>query len=310
MIHNVRKRVYPQLPMLATSKLLRWYDRHGRDLPWRKTRDPYCILISEIMLQQTQVPRVLLFYSRWLKRFPNFSTLAKASNADVIHAWAGLGYNRRALMLRDIAREVVRRGVPKTEAQWRELKGIGPYTAAALACFSLHERTMPIDTNIRRVLARFKHGIPYRFHIRSDRTYRVSGLLPKKGRFYDIPQALFDLASAVCKKIPDCASCPLKTECKAAPKFLSGRVRTPRQMVKKPLESRHRNKKFPDRIYRGRILAIVRQSPRGAHLSDIGQMCDESFDAKKDSAWLEAVVNRLVKDELVTRQGNTLFLHS
>ena len=100
--------------MSPAEKLLRWYKKYGRDLPWRKTRDPYKILISEIMLQQTQVPRVLLFYKKWLTLFPSWKTLAKATNAEVIRAWAGLGYNRRALILRDIAKQVAHGGIPQT----------------------------------------------------------------------------------------------------------------------------------------------------------------------------------------------------
>jgi A/G-specific adenine glycosylase len=299
---------YNRMPNPA-QKLLKWYDKHGRALPWRNTRDPYRILVSEVMLQQTQVPRVLLFYGRWIRRFPSWKALARASNAQVIREWAGLGYNRRALMLRNIARQVVERGVPKSEAQWRELKGVGPYTAAALACFSLHERTMPVDTNIRRVLNRFLRGVLYHRSYKSYTTHgQLNTLLPKRGRFYDVPQALFDLATLVCKKIPDCAVCPLRAECKAAKKFLSGRVRVPKAMVKKPLERRHRNKKYPDRIYRGRILAMVRQSPRGAKLSEMGQTCDPSFDPTRDSVWFEAMVDRLVADNLVVRRGDRLTL--
>ncbi len=294
--------------MTPAQKLLRWYDRHGRKLPWRNTRDPYKILVSEIMLQQTQVPRVLLFYKRWLKQFPNWRTLGKASNADVIRAWAGLGYNRRALILRDVARAISKQGVPHSKVEWRALKGIGPYTAAALAAFSLHERTMPIDTNIRRVLARFELGIPYVFHDRSDRHYSGSRLLPKRGRFYDIPQALFDLATLICKKVPDCAVCPLRRECEAAPKFLSGRVHLPKQMIKKPPESRHRDKKYPDRIYRGRILKIVREFPEGTFLSHMGQKCVEAFNPRLDQEWLFAMVDRLIHDGLITRRGNRLTL--
>lgn len=171
--------------MTSVVKLLKWYDKHGRDLPWRKTRDPYCILVSELMLQQTQVPRVLVFYPRWLATFPDWHALASASNADVIKAWAGLGYNRRALMLRDIAKQVVEKGVPQSEEAWRELKGIGPYTSAALAAFSLHHRTMPVDTNIRRVLARVLLGKPFP-DLKDDDVIRDAAetFLPKRGDIF------------------------------------------------------------------------------------------------------------------------------
>lgn len=292
--------------MTPAAKLLKWYDKHGRSLPWRETRDPYRILVSEVMLQQTQVPRVLLFYKRWLELFPSWTELAAASNAQVIHAWAGLGYNRRGLMLRDIARQIVVRGVPKSETEWLELKGVGPYTAAALACFSLHERTMPVDTNIRRVLQRVLKGRPFPTSELAAKT--ATNFLPARGRFYDVPQALFDLATDVCKKNPLCAVCPLRADCKAAPKFLAGSVRIPKQSVKKPHERRHRDKPHPDRIYRGRILARVRQAPRGLALGTLGSRVDPAFDVALDAAWLEAMVDRLVSDGLLSRRGNLMFL--
>ncbi len=147
--------------MTLVTKLLRWYDRYGRDLPWRRTRDPYRILVSEVMLQQTQVERVRSFYKQWLKAFPSWRTLAVASNAEVLRAWSGLGYNRRALMLRDVAQSVICDGEPSTEEGWRAIKGIGPYTAAAIMAFAYKRATVPIDTNVRRVGNRLWRGVAY-----------------------------------------------------------------------------------------------------------------------------------------------------
>lgn len=294
--------------MTPAAKLLRWFKAHGRALPWRQTTDPYKILVSEIMLQQTQVPRVLLFYGRWLTRFPNWGRLAKASNAEVILQWAGLGYNRRALMLRDIARQVAALGVPKTETAWRELRGIGPYTASALAIFSLHERRMPIDTNIRRVLARFELGIPFPLDQSNDQKLSQTSLLPHRGKFYDVPQALFDLATLICKKEPTCAVCPLRGECKAAAKFLSDRIRVPKAMIKKAREKKHRDKKFPDRIYRGRILKLVRESKGGVPMKNVGSSIDANFVIPLDQNWLEAMVNRLTTDGLIEIKRGRLTL--
>jgi A/G-specific adenine glycosylase len=191
--------------------MLKWYRKHGRDLPWRNTRDPYKILVSEVMLQQTQVDRVKVYYKSWLKTFPSWKKLAQASNADVIHAWAGLGYNRRALALRDIAKQVMERGVPTNREEWLQLKGIGPYTSGALAAFALKQRELPIDTNIRRVLGRFYFGIPFP-DLKDDKKIDdlSDHILPKRGHYYDVPQAIFDLATMICTKMPDCASCPLK----------------------------------------------------------------------------------------------------
>lgn len=287
------------------SRLLRWYRRHGRKLPWRQTRDPYKILVSEVMLQQTQVERVKLYYADWFKQFPDWSALARASNAEVIRAWAGLGYNRRALSLRDIARAVVADGLPASQSGWLQLKGIGPYTSAAIVAFALHEKTMPIDTNIRRVLGRLWLGKPYP-QPASDAQIQQRSLLQLASvrAHYDVPQALFDLATAVCKKIPDCAVCPLKQQCQAAPKFLSGRVRVPKAMIRKNRERRHRNKPHPDRIYRGRILAAVRESRRGLRQQQLGPIIDPTFNVVQDGQWLAAMVKRLEADGLLRKKGS------
>ena len=217
-----------------SRRLLRWYDRHGRDLPWRKTHDPYKILVSEVMLQQTQVPRMLLFYKKWLQQFPNWKALAGASNAEVVRAWSGLGYNRRALMLRDVARVVAESGVPRSEEDWKKIKGIGPYTAAAVSLFAQNQATLPLDTNVRRVLGRVLLGKPYpqpkNYSLIRANKRIVFGDAKRQA---DVVQALFDLAAMVCKKRPLCAVCPLRRECKAAPKFLAGKVTIPTRSVKK-----------------------------------------------------------------------------
>src|SRR5919198_6549372 len=133
------------------QELLAWYAAHGRDLPWRRTRDPYAILVSEVMLQQTQVERVVRRYLAWLARWPTVRALADASPADVIRAWQGLGYNRRALNLHRAARVVAERGWPD---DLTELPGVGRYTADAIASFALGRPVLPVDTNVRRVLER------------------------------------------------------------------------------------------------------------------------------------------------------------
>jgi A/G-specific adenine glycosylase len=170
------------------AALLAWFDAHGRDLPWRRTRDPYAILVSEVMLQQTQVERVIPRYREWLERWPTAEALADASPADVIRAWQGLGYNRRGLNLHRAARQIARDGWPH---DLTELPGVGPYTAAAVACFALGRDVLPVDTNVRRV---------------QERTgYTFS---PRAG------QALMDLGASVClARIPRCGACPLADTC-------------------------------------------------------------------------------------------------
>ncbi|HJR94570.1 MAG TPA: A/G-specific adenine glycosylase [Gaiellaceae bacterium] len=170
------------------SLLLAWYRTSARDLPWRRTRDPYAILVSEVMLQQTQVERVVPRYLAWLERWPTVGTLAAATPADVIREWQGLGYNRRAVNLHRAARSVARDGWP---ADLTTLPGVGPYTAAAVRCFALGENVLPVDVNVERVLRRTSHA------------FTASSA-----------QALMDLGATVClARVPRCDDCPLASNC-------------------------------------------------------------------------------------------------
>jgi A/G-specific adenine glycosylase len=168
--------------------LVAWFRANGRDLPWRRTRDPYAILVSEVMLQQTQVERVAPRYQRWLERWPSAAAVASASRADVIREWQGLGYNRRAVHLHRAAQHVADRGWPD---DLTELPGIGAYTAAAIRNFAFGEAVLPVDTNVRRV---------------QERTGASFG--PESA------QALFDLGATVClARVPRCGVCPLAAGC-------------------------------------------------------------------------------------------------
>lgn len=168
--------------------LLQWFAAHGRDLPWRRTRDPYAILVSEVMLQQTQVDRVVPRYLAWLERWPTADALAAASPADVIREWQGLGYNRRALSLHRAARWIAREGWPD---DLTELPGIGPYTAAAIRCFAFGDELLPVDVNVDRVRRR----------TRADFSAAAA-------------QALMDLGATIClARVPRCSACPLADGC-------------------------------------------------------------------------------------------------
>jgi len=170
------------------AALLAWYQAHGRDLPWRKTGDPYAILVSEVMLQQTQVERVIPRWERWLERWPTVEALAAASPADVIVEWQGLGYNRRAVNLHRAARFVAEHGWPNDLSV---LPGVGPYTAAAVGNFAFGRDVLPVDVNIRRIQER------------TGETFAAS-----------CAQALFDLGATVClARIPRCGVCPLAGAC-------------------------------------------------------------------------------------------------
>jgi A/G-specific adenine glycosylase len=171
------------------SLLLAWHRTSARDLPWRRSRDPYAILVSEVMLQQTQVERVVPRYLGWLERWPTVDALAAATAADVIRAWQGLGYNRRAVNLHRAAQSVARDGWP---ADLTTLPGVGRYTAAAVRCFALGDDVLPVDVNVERVLRRTGG---HRFSAASA-------------------QALMDLGATVClARIPRCDHCPLASEC-------------------------------------------------------------------------------------------------
>ncbi len=168
--------------------LLEWFAANGRDLPWRGSRDPYAILVSEVMLQQTQVDRVVPRYRSWLERWPTVESLGAASAADVIREWQGLGYNRRAVNLHRAAQIVAREGWPD---DLTSLPGVGPYTAAAVRCFALGEDVLPVDVNVDRVQRRTRH------------TFSAAAA-----------QALMDLGATIClARIPRCHACPLAHAC-------------------------------------------------------------------------------------------------
>jgi A/G-specific adenine glycosylase len=204
--------------------LLDWYREHGRDLPWRRTRDPYAILVSEVMLQQTQVERVVPRYLAWLERWPTVGALAAAPAAAVIREWQGLGYNRRALSLHRATRRVAARGWPD---DLTELPGVGRYTADAVARFAFDAAVLPVDTNVRRV---------------RERT--GASFSPASAH------ALMDLGATVClARVPRCGICPLAARCPSR-----GRRYEPLRR-QSPFEGSFRQR-------RARTLRLVAERPR------------------------------------------------
>ncbi len=202
--------------------LLRWYDRHGRDLPWRKAADPYHVLVSEIMLQQTQVDRVRPKYDEWLTKYPTLSSLAEAPLDDVVQTWYPLGYNIRPRRLHAIARESVERyggELPSDRDTLLSFKGIGPYTAGAVLSFAFGQRAAILDTNVARVLFRVfvARGQP-KAHATARRLWAISESLVPERRAFDFNQAIMDLGALVCTaRSPKCESCPMKRFCRSYP---------------------------------------------------------------------------------------------
>lgn len=203
-------------------RLHAWYRRHRRDLPWRETRDPYRVLVSELMLQQTQVSRVLDFYQRFLERFPDLDSLAAARPKRVMEAWAGLGYYARARNLHALARHVTseRDGViPSEPASLRELPGIGAYTAGAVASFAYERRAALVDTNVARVLNRvFAPHVKPKTGPGGKVLWAIAErLLPRTGPLtWTHNQALMELGALVCTaRSPKCEACPVRSVCKS-----------------------------------------------------------------------------------------------
>ncbi|MDQ8144845.1 MAG: hypothetical protein P3A32_03445 [Gemmatimonadota bacterium] len=201
------------------AKLRAWYRRHARDLPWRRTRDPYAILVSELMLQQTQVSRVIDFYHRFLDRFPSLETLAKARESQVVAQWEGLGYYARARNLHKLSRAVVREGFPTEPEALRRLPGIGPYTAGAVATFAFERRAPLVDTNVARVLTRV---FAPRLHPKRARDQKAiwaiaEATLPRTGKAaWTHNQALMELGALVCTaRVKQCGRCPVRGVCKS-----------------------------------------------------------------------------------------------
>lgn len=265
--------------------LLAWYDRNARDLPWRGARDPYAILVSEVMLQQTQAERVIGKYQEFLSRFPTLAALAAASPAEVIRAWAPLGYNRRAVNLQRLARIVVEEHggrLPERLEDLRALPGIGSYTAAAVACFAFGQSVPVIDTNIRRVLGRLAGSVPPT----PKALEQLAAVYLPAERAPDWNQALMDLGATICRAAaPSCRLCPLQPVCLSADAgkgampngvLLKGALRKG-VLVKEARASyqtrveRSAGGKAPfkgsDRYIRGRIIDILRSVAPGESMS-------------------------------------------
>ncbi len=301
----------------AQTALLTWYAAEQRDLPWRVTSDPYAILVSEIMLQQTQVDRVLPKYQQFLALFPTLSDLAAAPTAEVISAWVPLGYNSRAVRLQGIARQVIEEyngRIPDTIDELLKLKGIGRYTAGAIACFAYRKQVATVDTNIRRVLHRIFLGLEHPEPKANDAQMLTLAeeVLPEN-EAYNWNQALMDMGATICtSNNPQCTRCPLQETCQAYTDmqqyslFPSGTVlRQLRKVAEKKPSYQAQPFTSSNRYFRGRIVATLRSLPTDERISLalLGPKIKPEFCAD-DLPWLQQIIAGLVRDGLLDSAEN------
>ena len=302
----------PDMVARVHFSLLQWYQEHQRDLPWRATGDAYAILVSEIMLQQTQVERVLPKYRQFLAAFPTLADLAAAPTADVISVWVPLGYNSRAVRLQSIARQVIAEyegRIPDTIDELLRLKGIGRYTAGAIACFAYHKQVATVDTNIYRVLHRIFLGLEHpEAQLNNDQMLRLAESVLPTGEAYNWNQALMDLGATICTSAnPQCVRCPLQETCAAYTEmsqyslFPSGQVlRQLRKVAEKKAPYQAQPFTSTNRYFRGRIVDHLRSLSPGQRmtLASLGPIIKPEFH-DDDLPWLQKLVNALAKDGLV-----------
>ncbi|MBV9264453.1 MAG: A/G-specific adenine glycosylase [Candidatus Eremiobacteraeota bacterium] len=284
-------------------RLLRWYGRHGRaKLPWRAQRSPYRTVVSESMLAQTQVERVIPKFESFVRRFADFAALAAASPADVLREWKGLGYNSRALRLRELAKAVMERhagALPAEPGALMALPGIGPYTAAAIRAFAFNIDDAPVDTNVARIVSRVVLGVEYRSGAPSQALVQNARRLVPHGRAHDWNSALMDLGSTICTaQSPKCLICPLEQHCAAAP-VAPRAVQRARHRV--PFER-------TTRYARGRIIDRLRDLPAGHRISllDLHGQLETTLRRSLDE--VRGLVGELQRDGLVHCNGESVAL--
>jgi len=300
--------------MTLETALLEWYARSGRSqLPWRTTRDPYYTLVSEFMLQQTQVDRVIPKFEAFVARFPDVRSLAAASRADVLREWQGLGYNSRAVRLQQVASAVVERHaglIPREREALLALPGVGPYTAAAIRAFAYNEDDAPMDTNIRRIVHRLFFGLEHPPLAGSSQLDASARAILPKGRGHDWNSALMDLGATVCTaRAPKCLLCPLRGACAAAPidsEILEKhRKAAPKKASPKSGVPFERTTRFA----RGRIVDALRALPAGQRISLLDLHADlEAVLAGRTLEEVERLVEALERDGLVSASGRFVAL--
>jgi A/G-specific adenine glycosylase len=281
------------------AMVLGWYAAHARRFVWRVPNpDPYVVLVSETMLQQTQTARIQEKLPLFLRQYPDFSALAATNNATIVRAWQGMGYNNRALRLRDCARAVIERFgglLPDTADDLRSLPGLGPYTTSAILSFAFHRDVVVLDVNIRRLYSRlFLQLTTTREVMPEPLLVHVAGEVYPRGRSSEWHQACMDIAAQYCTaRAPRCLFCPITKACRSA--FRMAEATPPRVS-----EPSHRGK--PNRIWRGRIVELLRGLPSDQTIG-LAELKSLLFPAEDetDGPWLERIVAALERDGLVDR---------
>jgi A/G-specific adenine glycosylase len=281
----------PTLVADARARVLDWFDRAGRGLPWRATRDPYRVLVAEVLAQQTQAARAADAWPRFLERFPDVAALAAATPAEVLRAWQGLGYNRRALALRATAQAVVERGGwPGTVEGLAALPGIGPYTARAVACFALGLQVAPVDTNVARVLARaLTGGDPSQLGPAARQ--RLADAAMPRGLAWEWSSALMDVGALHCRPRPRCDGCPLAPRCRW--RKLGAAAPESRPRAQPPFRT-------SDRRWRGAVVRALAAAPAGLDADKLATAV-EAEAADRPAGWFDGLLSRLEGEGLIAR---------
>jgi len=269
---HINRHLYRQIKntqiKLFQNRVLRWYKQNQRDLPWRKTRDPYNIFLSEVMLQQTQVERVIPYYNKFLKALPNFSALAKANNKTLLRLWSGLGYNSRVLRLKQCAQQILKKynsQLPNQKTDLQKLPGIGPYTASVILAFAYNKETPVIDTNIRRILI---HEFQLSKQISDTKMEEIATILIPKGKSCIWHNALMDY----------------------------GALELTARKTKITSKSTQSNFKFSERRIRGRIIAEL-----------LGGSKDIANIAKKyPHNNFNKIITKLAKEKMIIMKGKKI----
>ncbi len=291
--------------MDVARSLFEWYRRNGRRFPWRQVNpDPYIVLVSEFMLQQTQAQRIAAALPRFLEYFPSLERLAAASNAEVIRQWKGLGYNSRALRLRDAARVITEQHngvVPPTVVELRKLPGVGPYTSASIATFAFNRRVVVLDVNVRRVYSRWMRQQRTTIDVERDDVltqFALRVIPPRSAARWH--HAVMDLGATICTaRKPVCASCPIADICPSA------HTLAPAQRATRT-EPLFRGE--PQRLWRGRFVDALRDAPGGLTPRALVAATKAGKLTVDEQEWFNAVISALERDGVVTRADGRIRL--